>query len=533
MYTDLVVPDCIDNDWLSTAFDNLNHFAECATGSARQFTCIQVGGSGTGSVNGETCITIQPQSDRFNESTAELVEKRLHWTYGSETNYTISDSDNVSPGDVSRSVSAVIRCNGEIVAGSAGFSISSPIIITPFQCLEGALIELCFISTATTPKIPVVNGTTTFTFCGSMTCIKEVQDIISANLFIPPFHECGSYGRDAIHFLRKALTSLSDIFANFGQVASCNTISFDDDEEHTLLSNVASTTEYLILGSATVCASNNTNIPIVISAFPRVTCENEETICLFKRSSIGPSQDGEPPQSGCVVSPVIACGVCPPGGSLVAGLTPRVDCGEEPAQIVSVSSTLTSVKQEYCIFAFERASNAIEGSFAEGLGRCIETRDIEELVAAMRAINDACESQRPVNIDAIEESGQNGGDGSSFVIRPPTTWNPADGPAPVKKWYVSGTAAACFSQFPVGQNEEQVRYALGRFTVYCGADALFLGQVRWQYSGSGRRQLCGFPMNFSGCRECPIDEEIRIEFESLLPPNPIDNFTFSIKMFCY
>lgn len=563
MYSPITIGagDCLEPDQIEQSFGNLEYFRNCAESISEQFKCKSISGSQTGDLNQEFCFSIQGAEGTVNPSpvlehkmlifdtvTSSSITNSLgegnaaNGTPGSGTvGPSGSSGANVSETDLRERI--VVKCDGQIVSEVTVCQLATAC----FTCPASSHIEICYTATPFNPTISNLTGTRTTRICGALVCVGEVQTTALNSYFNPGYKPDGKYGRDYLHLLLQNLRAFQDLFSEFGQIPDCQSLEYNDADDHLVLANLATDTEYLIIGKATVCARNvytSTNAYVYIE--PNLSCGSESLDCFNRRFTLEPAEEGNGPgaETECFTVPIIGCGVCRAGESLIVGLQQSVDCSDEPSPVVDGGGgILQSANQEYCLYTFEKISTDFGDQLPGSIGKCVE----ESLFTRIREVSDLiaqiCDELRPIEQTICQDSGFLN-DAGQVLVKPAQTWppptpppRPIPDPPPIKKWWASICVTACFTASISSDNGGGIRL-VGRVRVMCGGVELdsFQDEIPLTETFLTRPRCVDFA--FQGCIECPIDQDITLIFEADRLGGSdgsiqTSTFEYDYKLICY
>lgn len=536
--------DCVDTDYINDLLENLRFLEECSQTNNQQFACKQIVAEESGSIrvaaSTETCFDLQSLSGTVNPNTGSVSEqKMLFFTRQTTSSVNISDSSN---GVVRPTRTARILCNGQTIKTISAQEMSGSFAAIPFQCPTNSDIQLCFDSQlmVVSGQPGLVSGTQTIKICASLICITETENSALSGFFLPPEIDAGCcMGREAIHLAIKNTSALRSAFSEFGQVPSCQTYEFPDQDDHVLENTAPTVMDFLVLGTLTVCGQNNsTTSTASLTASPVITCGNDRINCVSVELEIPKASDG--PRTRCLSVPVLACGQCQPGESLTASIRSQFQCNEEASQVVEgVQAGIVSVNQEYCVFKFRRFETDFGDALNGTLGKCIDVELLQNINTSLNAINAICENPTPINLTTRDISGI-GGNGETVILQQAQPWPPLNDPTntnpiPIKKWYLIGTVRPCASGIG-GLNLEDTRVVAGEATIMCGGTVIDSATSTWTLTSSGSSQRCGPTLSFRQCIECPIDQDLTISFQGNTVVGGFgtpSEFTYEMQLFCF
>lgn len=534
--------DCIDNDYIAQLFNNIRELRECSATNSEQFVCTSIDQEQTGSVRiaapTEMCFDLQTLSGTVNPNVgADKEQKMLMFVRKSTNNVNISDSNNATVG-ITRT--ARIVCNGQTIKTIQDTSGAANMVISEFECEPDSDIQLCFDSQlfAASGQPGLVNGTQTIQICAALICIKDVQNGELSGYFMPPTIPDGcKLGREAIHLASQNTTALRNAFARFGQVASTDSFSFDDQDEHVLEFNSPTVMDFLILGNIQVTGTNtSTYSEASLAAGAVITCGSTRINCLSAEIDLPEADDG--PTTRTLTLPVLACGQCAPGDTLTAGLRSQVQCNEVASEATSgISASVVSAEQNYCVFKFKRIETEFGDPVDRSIGECLDLDHLQAINESLDIIKEVCDNQEPITLEAISRGGF--GDNNSVIpltiaaMWPPPNDPNTTAPPPIRRAFLALSVRPC-ATLVGGINREELRQVRASVIVKCGGTEVARSTVSWTLTRSGTLQRCGPDLDILQCIECPINQAITIEFEGIgLGSNLVapDDYSYQLTYF--
>ena len=536
--------DCIDDATFTELFDQIRDLSECSLSNSSQFKCKRFDQTITGPVNGSACVTIQDENGLINPNNTSDELKMLIFTVDFSASPLLNQfsgiggdaNDNVAELQVSYSVD--VLCNGLVVdTVTDGYFANSC-----FDCPSGSKIELCVNSLATVDTGQPITGNFSASICGVSTCISELQNESVPGLFLPAFKEGCCNNRETLHLAVQNIQALRSAFGEFGQIPTCTAYDFDDDDDHVLLSSASTTTEFLVVGSVDVCATNPyANQTAVLRLEPLITCGGGNVACDGKTFNLGGSSIEDNiqfPSQRCERVPVIACGVCQPGQDIRVGVRSRVDCSETPSLVADNGGFITSINQHYCVYRFERQVNNFGDDLNSAIGACVTTELTDAINNSMDLLQIACDEQAEINLTIRPLSESTVGPGVD-LLQQALPWPPLDDPTntdpvPIKKWFVQGSLTVCAARSNSTNRNEDSDVQLSA-SVLCGGVPLLEVEDNWFWNDEIRCNT----INFGRCVECPIDQDLEFSFDNILVGSQFPNtqapneFEYNVKAFCF
>lgn len=519
-------------DELPTVFDNLDFIKDCSETNSSQFTCSNFRGSVTEQIQSDICFTVRDNDGLVNPNNAINEQKMLLFTYTPD--YSVNVGGNNASFSAVRSIT--ILCDGQIIGQVAD---SEGIIPFCFDCPRTAKIEICVESTVVANSI-FAFGTATMDFCGSLICITETSNGSIPSFFNPRIDTSCCYGREAIHLAMQNLEGLRGSLNQFGQIPSCISQAFEDDADHVLLSNATTNAEFLVVGTIEVCVENDRgDQDSLLRVTPRISCAGNDQDCLTKLFTVRNGDSVDTGRAGvqCFSVPVVSCGICPAGSSLIVGVRERIDCDESAPALASALGRVISVEQHYCVYTFERAQNDFATPLNRSIGKCLSLDNLNQISSAMDQLNQICESQSNIELTFRDISGFTDG-AQNIEIQEALPWPPTNDPnntdsVPVKKWFFVGnlTYELDTSQ---GNNESASNITV-MLNVLCGGVEVATGTSDPIFNQGGGR-ISG-ELHLNQCIECPIDEPIEINItairQGVITTIASQQYDYSAKIFCF
>ena len=184
MYTSLTtnVGDCIDNNYIKTAFANLEYLNDCVNGSRLQVICSSVDGREqarlTRSLGAEACFELQSRNPLISPSafSSSPSKKVLIAEITAFNSPRYNDSEN--PGRRFTDRAANIKCDGEVVRTLGAQELSGSLVFIEFQCMPNTTVELCVQSSETATGSATLQADSFFTaqVCGTLICFEDLAN---------------------------------------------------------------------------------------------------------------------------------------------------------------------------------------------------------------------------------------------------------------------------------------------------------------------------------------------------------------------
>ena len=546
-YQDVVFAegDCLQNDQVEQILENLNTFAKCGGEVSEQFKCTAIQpASMTAPFGSETCFEIQNGAN-VSPVDSEIEQKILFLDFS----VTFAQGANGSDVDLNRttfSQSIRVLCDG--IQVDTINTDSNILGVACFECSTASTVEVCITGDADNFQTSNVVGNATASICGALVCTGTVAQTGLANFFLPEFTPCGKYGRDFLHSVLKSIRRFSDAFSDFGQVPTCRNEVFDDDEDHVLVLNSPTDFEYLILGHIEICIERTGRGGVLLTAQPSALCGSQISECNERRlvlSALNSSTsladiDTEP----CLRFPVVFCGTCKAGESLTIGFQQNIDCEGTDGGVALSGASVTSVTQDYCAYFFNRLQTDLAGTgIPLGLPRCIPFETFQSISESMTGINAVCEAFRPVNstIRTKPEGSSTFTTGESALLQEALPWPPINDstntdPVPIKKWFLTLNVEACFTA-QISSDAPTGGFIQASVEILCGGTPIAVPvTARLPLTETFRTRPRCVSLQFQGCIECPIDQDITLEFDSFEQSDGSiisSSFDCDYKMICY
>ena len=467
-YDPLPVPaGCVDTPDVNQWLQNLNALMEGALQGTGGVTCLPV----QNSLSDGQCFTLD-QSQRLTVSAFEqsegAVEKKIFLISARVTIDAITTTTSgTTPGfpnplqqllyyTVTAMCGGIPIATTSVMSSQAGTTEIVNVNLVG-ECVAGQPVEICYDVISDTVPYNYDRPDSRIDFCGAVLCISEanrgfIRDI--PGFYCAPDVPQGCIiGREGIHLMQQNTRALC-AYAALGYLESaCDfSFTFPDGDTH-VLSQPQSDVQYLIIGSAIVCAFNNgTNVPVEVSAQITGGCSNGSTLSCFPGSMIldrTGSEGGAGPQQ-CFTVPFIACGNCAAGGSIFAGINDNTICGNSDS-LDAPGAVITSISQSYTVFTFRKVDPVAEGLLPifqeQPIDKGIARSSVEYLVEKADTLFDyICNrlEQEPSCTTVSEGFGPiAGGLVFSDVVRPPSPPPPPPAPVPTSKTNFFCTVNLC------------------------------------------------------------------------------------------
>jgi hypothetical protein len=538
---------CPTPDEFIEVFNALGELRECTSENLSEFRCKRFEAEAEGAANGRACVIVEAEDTNVNPASVGVDRKMLVVVMKVTTNFQNNQPGGTGEGDSNvngqtpdATYAITVNCAGTPVATQEfkGTNVAN----LCYDCPVGSEVEICITNNATI-RGGTVGGRFTVTLCGASVCIGEVENPVQDTVFIPDVEPNCCFGRDAIHLIIQNLNAFRDAYTDNGQIPSCTTFTFEDRDDHTLLAAAATTTDFLLVGSARVCSGNSVsfNRDAVITIDPQVRCGGSGNLSCPGDSVIIPASDGNQVER-CLDVPIIACGRCEAGSAIQVGIRSRVLCDEDPVIIVNNFEGPDFVEQHYCLYTFERnvfdSGDALNGA----LGECITTNDTAAINAMLLALTNACNDQATINLTDNTASGSTvalNGAQTGALIQEDIVWDPADG-SPVKKWFIMGWVEVCDDYRDINGDSNTAIVATTLDIECGGASVLAQGPIvhTWDYTPNGNSIRCHV-VPIMRCVECdarlPMTAVFSSRFVSGDFPNANEphNYTYNFKAFCF
>ena len=492
IYAPTPVPaGCLDTATIDTWLQNTKALADCVAEVRGGVTCAPINGA---IVDG--CIVIDSGRSAVNPSSAEATALDKKLTLGYVTinvdNQTVTTEQSDGPQtQVVAGVGtfrAVLYCDGVAVASTAAATIQSTGMLALNMsgcCPRNASVQVCL------EQIGPTQLTYSASVCGALLCLQEnyllpLAEAMPSYCCPPFFIPAGcNVGRAGLHLLRQNLAAIHAVAAAGVNTVECPAAASFAGAGSQTLYTFDQDCAYLVVGSAVVCVESFSNDAITFTGGPSVSCGGQQTYCPLRR--ILPEQistDATGLREACWNFPVVACGVCKEGDTIVAGMeSPEGVCEDNiDPNITSqiAGGNIVSIDQQYTVYTFCTTDPIAAGELAPWIEprllKCPERLQVELLIAQADALNGYL-SGLGNNLNYCNEITSGGGGPLPLptftdIIRPPFP-PPPTGPVPNKKTMVFGFVDICLDNTSLN--------SYGQFdldiTITCGGDVLNLSQI--------------------------------------------------------
>ena len=543
------VGGCITPESIAELFEAIEAIEQCALNLDGQFSCKQFVGTATGGVNGEACTTVFENTRTSNPNDSEVVQKMVLFTSKSSSTYNTFAGggvmDNVEEAgidQITESSAFTITCGGE----SSGVDLScNGISAGFFECESQDTITICARNTAAHPSIPNITGVKSIEFCGAIVCISTATVNAIRGVFKPPINPACCFGRESLHLALQNLFALRSALSGFGQIPACQSFDFADPDDHVLLPDALAKTDFLLVGYVEICAINNSAaFSSQINASVSVSCGGQSLPCLSQSETIPAAEKGGfNPSSACLRVPVVSCGTCEVGDSLIVGSRRQVICSELPSQVVGNDTTVLSVEQHFCVYTFESLQNDFGDGLNRTIGRCITAQVPQQINQSLALLEGVCATTMPINLTTRRQADASKGTSATLLIQEALPWPPAaplprpvPDPPPIKKWFASAKVRAATTAANFGG--DLFLDAILTVSITCGGAVVATNSIRWDVVRNStydrERTIC-----VDSCVECPIDQPLEATFSiqtigNVTRPEVVpDNLTYEATAFCF
>lgn len=386
--------------------------------------------------------------------------------------------------------------------------------------------------------------------CGFVICVGDVDRISTGIFKAPPLPAGCCYTREDLCLISQNLDAICrSLIVNRDQLATCQQQSLTTPGSVLLAGNVATQTEYIVTGFVEVCVTNtDADRDWVVSLRPLVGCSSDRSQCSTRIVTVRRET------SVCIRVPVNACGTCPAGESIYAGLIVENICDpDESSLFLTNGIELDSVEQDYCAWLFTRSDvSALPQPTELSLGTCLTADKLLPVQEKCEALDEFMAARTPTNCTRRNLGAFLASNADEYVIQPalpwpPITTPPTTGPAPVKKWNLYLKACIDVDRSDIFTQATIRATANIRIEVKCGGAVIATAsnsRLVYQVGGSAgedRDQILDFGIlcvDINQCVECDIDQDLSFcVFGELVE----DNFTntqlpiqvTSAKMFCF
>jgi hypothetical protein len=460
-YTPTPVPDCVDTPDVNTWLQNLNALMEGALQGQGGVSCVPVEGALTDSecltLDGQSALTLNTleQANGATEKKIFLVSARALMGQSNFVGGAIDEAP-IAP-NIQINYAITAKCGG-VEFASTTIQTGSPGTTQYFnanmigECPAGSPIEICLDIVSST--VPVNHNTPSLDviLCGAMLCVTEpaygfISDM-PGFFCAPDVPEGCIIGREGLHLMQQNTRALCSYAARGYLEAACDfSFTFNDADTH-VLGQPQHDVQYLIVGSARICASFTSPDPLDAEVNASITggCSNGSTTSCFPVTQeiyTGGDPGGGTTTQNCFNVPFIACGNCLAGGSIFAGINTATQCSDTNLAIDTSSLVnIDSVEQTYTLFTFRRVDPIAEGLLPifedQPIDKCIARKSVEYLVEKADALFDYfCEiNEQVISCNRLGDAfGPVAAGGSLFsgIIRPGNPPPPPPDPIPDAK----------------------------------------------------------------------------------------------------
>jgi hypothetical protein len=455
------------------------------------------------------------------------------------TAFNFSGSDNINEALLSFSERATLMCDGQSVGSLA---VHDGIMCRAFDCTSASTLELCLTPSISHPSTASFTGTRTTEFCGAVVCIRDLANDQLQGYFNPGYSPGCCYGREFVHLLTQNVSALTTTLSEFGQLPACRSVRFEDDEDHVIVNNAQTVTEFLALGYVEVCGRmRSARQSAIMQATPRISCGGQELDCNTRTVALIPPDEGEPEgELTCLRVPVVVCGQCQPGDDLIIGLRSLTECNEQPAVVTSPGSVIESNTQQYCVYTFERIQNDFGDAVNGNMGQCLPLSTFQRVADVMTSMKSVSDNQSQVGL-TTRTSAATVTAPDPILIQEALVPQPPDFDTGPKKWFVTLSMTASGPRaIPIPDSFNGPVTAIATADITCGGAVVETVEARWEYGRSGAYTRTGVSEFMAACIECPTDQPIELvltaETRQFGAPGfiaPPDTFSYDLKMFCF
>ena len=485
----------------------------------------------SGTIENNACVELpNPLASTVENNSGIVDEKIIAFAFYPNVSYTVSSSDdNQYP--TSLSWTLTIKCGGNVVYTDSGSSNGLRLIQAHIDCPRNDTLEICFESSISGSFAAQLVSSARF--CGVVLCAGNETRSLDG-LFKPPAIPDGCcYGRESLLLASQNLDSLCrSLLTDRSQYSYCVQGESTEIDSMIVAANLPADTQFFAWGEVFICYRNDSqDSDWLITVDPFVGCESSSAECIGL-SQVVPRSREEGNSIGiaqCSTIPIIACGSCPAGETISAGLTYDAECEPEvPTAVGSAQITITSVRQKYCVWLF--SDTQIDSLPAETdltLGSCITDvalLPVQEKYEALQLVIDGLSFSNLTrrNIGPLSGEGP-----QNWLFQAAQPWPPAfplprpiPDPAPPKKWNIDVLVCSAYTDLNRLQIQP-INKVIGtlKLEVFCGGDPIVSRETSWliqQFGGSDNSQYSDFGtkcLSFSDCVECAIDEEITVVAE--------------------
>ncbi len=489
------------------------------------------------------------------------IDPNLRYTSNDDTTNTVDEGT----GNTTQSSSSNYNANSEyrirIFCGSqqiysTGYISSNEIRSLQYitDCPRDDQIQICVDTRVVGGPSYVFTNLSTVKICGFVLCVAEIERDLSGLYKPPPFDPNCCHGREALCLASQNLDAICDsLIAERDQLVQCQTVEINDDGSVLLIGNTTGQTDYVVFGSVQICVrNNNPDTDYALNVDPVIGCQSDSVACLGISQEIRrSSNDGGDGPLVCLTVPVSACGSCPAGEDIYAGLTVDEICAQDIVNVQATSGLeIVSIRQTYCAWVFTEADiSTLPDASDVNLGNCLLDTDLIPLATKCDQLEEFVNDRVPPNCTSRDLGQFEAVSGQDYIMQPAQAWppptpppRPNPDPPPLKKWNVSLVACADVFRFDFGQ--PSTINATLTISVKCGGTVLATETVSWlafQIGGTEIDQVIDTEercLTINQCVECPIDEDLSICVESFVDTNFAPNIpnnaeVLTASMFCF
>ncbi len=522
-YTPIDFSECLDESTIIPALDSIQAIANAAETNNFDIGCRPINTSlrGDTAFPQDECVTIIEDSGR---RTGNIQKCIFMITYRSVFQFPNGNFE----GDTD--IEVTIRCGGQPVAtfrAQEDPDTSIGAVVVTADCDTGEGIEICargsFVSTSNEGGL-TRGALWNLSLCGGLACIA--QRGLGSNFWIPCTltPEC-RFGMEALFLMVDSLNTLCDAYSSNSRIVECislQDVEYDPLQPTIIAANVPTETAWLGFGKIVFCPRDFRGANFY-DIQPIIGCQSDPEFCLSARIEL---PDDRPNQSflrnRCYQIPVLGCGNCPPGETLVIGHNDQLICDDVTDR--PDNSVNADITADWCFWLFRR-QNLTLGERLKQPSKCLSfeknLKPIQDKAEAVHQV--ACDRQPieciqyKVDVSITSEDQQQDLVGAVALPNPPPNPLPVPWP-PERKWALNGNMTACFSGPAAGNMEEEAWFAVN-YVVYCGGVEVSSSMpLPFQFNDSGAgNNVCVNLSVVEACITCQIDEPITIgiEFERI------------------